>query len=261
MTWNPQQYLQFEGERLRPALDLLARVALDAPRTIVDLGCGAGNVTGMLRRRWPGARIVGVDNSEPMLAKARETTRQEREITFVAADLHAWQPPEPVDLVYSNAALHWLDDHATLFPHLAAMVAPGGTLAIQIPDNFRAPSHTAIFELAHSRRWRARLAHLVRATPVAAAAAYFGWLAPAVRTVDIWATEYLQVLPARADGEHPVAAWTRGTWLAPFLGALDAAEQREFLAAYAQRLAAAYPAGADGRTLFPFRRLFIVANR
>ena len=261
MTWNPQQYLQYEGERVRPALDLLARVPAAAPRVVVDLGCGAGNVARMLGARWPAARIIGVDNSAAMLAKARAAVDGDERYTFVAADLDAWQPDAPADVVYSNAALHWLDDHAALFPRVARMVAAGGTLAIQVPDNFGAPSHRAIFALAQSARWRGKLAHLVRATPVAAPADYFRWLAPVVQSLDVWTTEYLQVLPARPDGEHPVAAWTRGTWLVPYIAVLDADEQHEFLAAYAQALATAYPPLPDGRTLFPFRRLFIVANR
>ncbi len=246
---------------MRPALDLLVRVPMEAPRVVVDLGCGAGNVTRMLGARWPRARIVGVDNSPTMLAKARTAVGDDERYSFVEADLATWQPDAPVDVVYSNAALQWLDDHARLFPRVAGMVATGGTLAVQMPDNLRAPSHTAILALVRSDRWREKLAGLVRQAPTAAATAYFDWLAPGARVVDIWTTEYLQILEPRSDGEHPVAAWTRGTYLVPFMAVLDVAEQHEFLAAYGQALAVAYPPWADGRTLFPFRRLFIVANR
>jgi trans-aconitate 2-methyltransferase len=261
MSWDPNQYLKFEGERLRPAVDLLARIALAAPRVIVDLGCGAGNVARLLGERWPGARIVGVDGSAAMLAKARAATEGDPRFTFIEADLATWTPEAPVDLVYSNAALHWLPDHEAVFARVVAMVAAGGMLAVQMPDNFRAPSHTTIAEHARSPRWQAKLGALVRDDPVAPAAQYFRWLAPQVSTLDIWATEYLQVLPGNADDEHPVATWTKGTWLSPFLAALDGAEQREFLAHYNERLKAAYPPLPDGRVLFAFRRLFIVANR
>lgn len=261
MAWQPSQYLQYAGERLRPAVDLLARVPLDNPRTIVDLGCGAGNVTKLLGERWPAAHIVGVDNSPEMLAQARAATRNEARYTFIAAELSQWTPDTPVDLIYSNAALHWLPDHARIFARVADMVAAGGVLAVQMPDNFRAPSHTAIAVLARSERWRAKLAPIVREPPVAAAADYLGWLSPRMQAVDIWLTEYLQVLPRRDDGEHPVAAWTKGTWLVPFMAALDENERAEFLRGYMQQLALDYPARTDGRTLFPFRRLFIVANR
>src|SRR5664279_3830109 len=156
--WNPAQYLQYAGERLRPALDLLARVPLEHPRTIVDLGCGAGNVTRHLAQRWPDARIIGVDNSPAMLAQARAEMPDRSRHTFVESDLGEWRPDDPVDLLYSNAALHWLPRHATLFPELAAMVADNGVLAVQMPDNFRAPSHTAVNELAAGVRWRGKLA-------------------------------------------------------------------------------------------------------
>lgn len=261
MSWNPQQYLKFGAARLRPALDLLARVDLAAPRAIVDLGCGTGNVTRILAQRWPQAEVVGVDSSASMLDEGRAAARDLPRLRFVVADLAAWAPEAPVDLVYSNAALHWLPDHAVLFARVAAMVAPGGALAVQMPDNFGAPSHTIIAELAASVRWRAQLGALVRPSPVAPVEAYYRWLAPVCAEVDIWTTEYLQVLPAQPGGEHPVAAWTRGTWLLPFLAELDDAEAQEFLAAYASRLHAAYPVLADGRVLFPFRRVFMVANR
>jgi trans-aconitate 2-methyltransferase len=260
VPWNPAQYLQFEGERLRPALDLLTRVPLENPRTIIDLGCGSGNVTRLLGERWPNAQIVGVDSSPSMLQQARTAMLGDPRYTFVAADLAHWQPAAPADLVYSNAALHWLPDHAALFARVAAMVTPAGALAVQMPDNFRAPSHTLIAQLARSERWREQLAHIVRESPVATAAAYFGWLAPLMSTVDIWLTEYLQVLPPRSDGEHPVAAWTKGTWLVPLLEVLDEEARGAFLRDYMLLLARDYPARPDGRTLFPFRRLFIIAT-
>lgn len=260
MTWDPGQYLKFEGERLRPAVDLLARVALDAPRQIVDLGCGTGNVTRLLGERWSDAQIVGVDNSAPMLEKARAATPGVARYTYVEADLSTWNPPAPVDLVFSNAALHWLPGHAALFPRLIKAVAAGGVLAVQMPDNFRAPSHTTVADLARAPRWRAKLGALLHEAPVAPAAEYFRWLSPHAARLDVWTTEYLQVLPAGASREHPVAAWTRGTWLTPLLAVLDDDEQREFLADYSARLEIAYPVLPDGRVLFPFRRLLIVVN-
>jgi trans-aconitate 2-methyltransferase len=261
MPWNPAQYLEFADARLRPALDLLARIRLERPQTIVDLGCGTGNVTRLLAGRWPQARVVGIDSSPAMLEEARAATPDAPRCTFVAADLAQWQPDAPVDLVYSNAALHWLPDHAAVFARVAAMVAPQGVLAVQMPDNFRAPSHTLIRAIARSDRWRGRLGGIVREPPVAAPVDYFAWLAAWMATIDIWRTEYLQVLERRKDGEHPVAAWTKGTWLVPFLEALGEPDRAGFLREYMDRLAADYPPRDDGRTLFPFRRLFIVATR
>jgi trans-aconitate 2-methyltransferase len=263
MTWDPGQYLKYAGERLRPALDLMARVGLAAPSRIVDLGCGAGNVTRILAERWPHARTVGIDNSETMLAQARAAAGG-ASIAWQAADLAAWArdtPAASVDLVYSNAALHWLDDHVTLFPRLMAIVAPGGMLAVQMPSNFSAPSHVALHDVANAPRWHARLAGLVRAQPVVPAARYFDWLSPHAEQVDVWTTEYLHVLPAAKDADHPVIAWMKGTALTPFFAALDGDAQCEFVRDCAERIALAYPPRADGRVLYPFRRLFIVAAR
>ena len=261
MSWNPQRYLEFEDHRLRPAIDLLARVGLDAPRSVVDLGCGAGNVTRLLALRWPDAEVVGIDNSEAMLAKARAAASDLANVRFEARDLATVSPERSVDVVYSNATLHWLSDHASLFPRLARTVAGGGVLAVQMPRNFDAPSHVAVAEVATSERWRGRLATVVRAPPVAAAEAYFRWLEPHCASVDVWETIYLQRLAARDDGEHPVVAFVSGTWLLPFFDRLgdDADARRDFLGDYRERIARVYPREPDGSTLFPFRRLFVVA--
>jgi trans-aconitate 2-methyltransferase len=261
MSWSPAQYLQYEDARLRPALDLLARIGAETPAAVVDLGCGAGNVSLQLARRWPAARIEGVDGDAAMLERARAATAGDGRFSWTQCDLAAWRPRRSVDVLYSNAALHWLDDHARLFPALLAMVAPRGVLAVQMPDNFGAPSHQALFDVASRAPWRERLAPHVRRAPVAAMAKYHDWLEPLAASLDLWAAEYLQRLPRRADREHPVVAWTLGTALLPFLGALDGAEREAFLAAFAERVEAAYPRREDGSVLFPFRRIFIVAVR
>jgi trans-aconitate 2-methyltransferase len=261
MSWDPAQYLKYASERLRPALDLMARIPIEAPATIVDLGCGTGNVTKILAERWPRAHIVGVDNSAAMLTVARASTEGETRREWIDADIAAWAPAEPVDVAFSNAALHWHDDHAKLFPRIFGWLAPGGALAVQMPDQYAAPSHVALAAVVSSARWRDRLGPLLRRAPVAPAAAYFRLLAAAARTVDAWTTEYLHVLPPSRDGVHPVVAWTRGTALTPFLAALDADAQQAFVDDYSARIGAAYPALTDGRVLFAFRRVFIVASR
>lgn len=252
MSWDPQQYARFAGHRLRPALDLIARIPLQRPRTVIDLGCGTGNVTRILRSRWPDAHITGVDNSPQMLAEAR---RVGADIDWEQCELSAWNPAAKFDLVFSNAALHWLDDHRALFARLCARVDAGGVLAVQMPRNFGAPSHTLMHELAGSPPWRDTLAPLLRPQPVLAPQAYYDLLAGRAQTIDIWETEYLQIL----DGENPVAEWTKGTWLAPLLAALGPQQGPAFEAEYRRRVVQAYPRRADGKTLFPFRRLFIVA--
>lgn len=253
MSWNPDQYLKFSAPRLRPAIDLLAAVPSVRPGTVYDLGCGAGNVTRLLAERWPQADITGVDDSASMLAKA--ATEQAR-VRWVERGLAEWRADGPADLIYSNAALHWLPDHERLFPALLAQLAPGGVLAVQMPRNFDAPSHTLIADTVRAGPWRARLEPLLQPSPVAAPEFYFGVIAPLAERVDIWQTEYLQVL----EGTDPVKEWTKGTWLKQFLDALDPPERDAFEQDYAARLRVAYPMRADGRTLFPFRRLFIVAS-
>jgi trans-aconitate 2-methyltransferase len=252
--WDPAKYLEFAGPRLQPAVDLLARVPLASPAVVYDLGCGAGNVTRLLRARWPEAELTGVDGSAAMLAAA---AREAPGIRWVQADLAAWRATRPPEVIFSNAALHWLGDHARLFPRLLAELAPGGVLAVQMPRNHGAPSHTEMVAAAEAGPWRERLSPILRRAPVAAPAAYYDVLAPVAGHVEIWETEYLHVL----EGDNPVVEWTRGSALRPLLDALEEPDRSAFLADYARRIAAAYPRRADGRTLLPFRRLFILATR
>ena len=261
MTWDPTQYLKYSGERLRPALDLIARIPIAAPQTIIDLGCGAGNVTKLLAERWPRSRVIGVDNSAAMLERARAATDANAQHEWIEGDLANWAPRQPVDIVFSNAALHWQDEHSILFPKVFSWVAPGGALAVQMPEQYAAPSHVALSFVVNSARWRVQLGPLLRAKPVSPVADYFRVLDGAAQQVDAWTTEYLHVLPASDDGVHPVVAWVKGTALAPFLAVLDADAQRAFIEDYAARIAAAYPPLADGRVLFSFRRVFVVARR
>src|SRR5579862_721175 len=183
MSWAPEQYLKFADQRRRPAIDLLTRIGLASPARIYDLGCGAGNVTKLLAERWPAARITGVDSSQTMLDKARAETPK---IEWVEADLAQWMPDAPPDLIYSNAALHWLDDHRRLFAKLFRSLAPGGALAVQMPRNHQAPSHTGMAAAARSGSWRATLESVLRESPVLPPADYYDILAAEGVRADIW---------------------------------------------------------------------------
>jgi trans-aconitate 2-methyltransferase len=253
LVWDPTQYRKFSGHRLRAAIDLLAQVPLDAPQAIVDLGCGEGAATGLIHERWPHAELTGVDSSAEMLKVAAQELPNVR---WQQADVGAWQPAAPVDLLFSNATLHWLERHDLLFPRLLEAIKPGGVMAVQMPRNFSAPSHTLIEEVARDGPWRDKLAPLLRPNPAGPPELYYDVLAPRVAQLNIWETEYLQIL----DGQNPVAEWTKGTWLRPLLAALAPAEAQAFEAEYRARIARAYPSQKDGRTLYPFRRLFIVAR-
>jgi len=235
-------------------MDLLGRIPLEAPQRIYDLGCGSGKATALLHARWPGARVTGVDSSSAMLEAAR---REFPLLEFRQADLARWSPAEPADLLYSNAALHWLDDHPALFPRLMAALRPGGVLAVQMPRNHDQPSHLAMLAAAEAGPWLSVLRPLLRPSPVAAPAAYHALLRPLAQRVDVWETVYLHEL----RGGNPVAEWTKGTALKPLLDALDGPQRAGFEAAYRSRVASAYPPTASGETLFPFRRLFLVAER
>lgn len=254
MQWDPSQYLRFASHRLRPAVELLQRVTLDAPRRVYDLGAGAGNVTALLAGRWPEAQVIGVDSSAEMLQRAAlEAPR----LRFEQADLNDFVPETPADLLFSNAVLHWLGDHRSLLTRWMGCLEPGGVLAVQMPNNFREPSHTAIADVVRNGPWRSRLEATMRSAPVANPAFYLDFLAPLSASLDVWETVYYHVL----EGVDPVREWTGSTALAPVLAHLEGAEREAFEADYTARLSHAYPRRADGRTVFPFRRLFIVATR
>jgi trans-aconitate 2-methyltransferase len=256
MQWDPRQYLAFANQRLRPALELLARIPLEAPARAIDLGCGTGTVTGYLRGRWPSAELAGVDNSPEMLAQAAQAAVAGPPVRWEQADLATWRPAEPCDVIYSNAALHWIGDHAAQFPRLVRLLAPGGVLAVQMPRNFSAPSHVLMTTAAQAGPWRERLRGRMHAAPVADPAVYYDLLAPLCKSVDVWETEYQQVLM----GENPVAEFTKGSWLKSLLDALDEPERSQFEAVYRKLVLEAYPKRHAGHTLFPFKRLFIVAQ-
>jgi len=254
--WDPAVYERYKTYRDRPALDLMLRLPRDLrPREIWDLGCGTGEHAAVLKRRHPGAQVHGLDSSPEMLAEA--LARSDK-VEWLRADIASFDPPIPPDLIFTNAALHWLSDHEDLFPRLAGMLASGGVLACQMPMSFEASWHVAMRETAADGPWAARLADVRGVRQVAPAEAYYDWLAPLVADLDIWSTVYLHVL----QGDDPVVDWMRGTGLRPFLQALDGPEQETaFLDAYRVRLAKLFPPRADGATLLPFPRLFIVARR
>ncbi len=275
MPWDPDQYRIFADERSRPFYDLLGRVPPMRVRTAVDLGCGSGELTRELLVRWPGARVVGVDNSPEMLARAEAAcpdlpgTAASPRVTFVLADLAGWAPEAPVDLVFTNAALQWVPDHDRLLPALAAMVAPpsevaagggpapGGVLAIQMPGNFDAPSHRVIDEMVRDRRWAAELAGVARSGgSVRALQWYVERLHALGFAVDAWETTYIHIL----RGENPVLEWVRGTALRPLLDRLTPERSPAFESELGARLEREYPKRGE-ITLFPFRRLFLVARR
>ena len=251
--WDPQQYEQFRDARKRPFFELLARVPASTPSTVVDLGCGTGDLTLTLAERWPGAHVTGVDSSEAMIAEALRRPAHPR-VHFAPGDLAAWRPPAPLDVLVSNAALHWVPDHATLLTHLVGQLAPRGVLAFQVPANFQEPSHLRVDEVRALPRFAPALAS-VRRGHAESLAFYESTLARLGFSVDAWETAYLQVLP----GEDAVLQWLLGTTLRPVLAALGE-RSANFLDTLRPLLRQDYPAAPHG-TPFLFRRRFVVAAR
>jgi trans-aconitate 2-methyltransferase len=255
MSWSAAQYLKFERERTRPVRDLVTRIPNSEVLSAADIGCGPGNSTEVLRERYPGARITGIDSSPDMIEAAHKRLP---DVAFEVADIRDWRPKPPLDIILANAALQWVPDHETLFPALAAKLGPGGALAVQMPDNLDEPSHRLMREAAGEGPWAAKLKEAAAARAERHNADwYFRLLRPHAPRIDIWRTTYFHPLA----GARAIVEWLKGTGLRPFLDPLDESEREAFLARYEGRIANAYRAEADGTVLLPFPRLFVIAAR
>jgi trans-aconitate 2-methyltransferase len=260
MDWDADLYDRFADERTRPARDLLSRVFVRHPRTVIDLGCGTGTSTELLAHRWPDAELVGIDSSSAMLEAARERVP---DACFELGDVEGFAADNAAhtqrcDVVFANAVLHWVPDHVTLLPRLLEHVAPGGALALQVPDNDDEPSHRLMRVVADDDRWRARLARAAGArTAIASLEQLHAWLARSGVAVDVWRTTYIHALA----GPDAIVDWFRATGLRPFLTPLDEREREAFLSDYLHRLVRAYPRDEAGRVLLRFPRTFAVAHR
>ncbi|MGO4328701.1 trans-aconitate 2-methyltransferase [Cupriavidus sp. 2TAF22] len=256
MTWSAKQYVKFENERTRPVRDLLAAVPGREPRRAVDIGCGPGNSTEVLAACFPGASVAGLDSSPDMIEAARKRLP---DLEFEVAGIESWDNPGPYDLILANAVLQWLPEHDRLLPALAAKLAPGGSLAIQVPDTLDTPAHRLMREVAADGPWAGKLAAAAQArTTLARPAWYYALLRAHCSTVDVWQTTYHHALEG---GPAAIVEWFKGTGLRPFIDPLDEAERGAYLERYTAEVARAYPALADGSVLLPFPRFFIVATR
>ena len=253
--WDASQYLRFEDERTRPPADLLARVPLSEPKRCIDLGCGPGNSTELVARRFPKALTEGLDASPDMLEKARERLP---DLSFVLGDVATWSDAAGYDLIFANAVLQWLPEHEALFPRLARSLAPGGCLAVQMPNNLMEPSHVAMREVAAEAPWAEKLATAkAERSAIGSFGDYRRWLAAAGCRVDIWQTTYVHALA----GIEAIAEWFKSTGLKPYLDRLTPAEREIFIERYLEHIAPGYPVESEGKVLLRFPRLSIVAVR
>jgi trans-aconitate 2-methyltransferase len=252
--WNADQYLKFSSHRDRPFFDLIGQIpSTFQPQHIADLGCGTGHLTAALLERFSTAQIIGIENSPSMLDQAVQ--HQQARLEFINADLRTWQPAKKLDLIVSNAALQWVSDHQNLLPQLVDLLEPNGVLAVQMPANFDAPSHTILHNLI--LEYKAHLPQmLLEPRHSHSADWYIQMLNELGLTVNAWETTYMQVL----HGKNPVLEWVKGTALRPVLTALEPSLQPAFLQQYQEKLLEAYPKQSFG-TLFPFRRLFFIAQK
>jgi trans-aconitate 2-methyltransferase len=252
--WLPEDYLRFADERTRPARDLVARIPLKAPELIYDLGCGPGNSTALLREAYPQAKLVGLDNSTTMLAKARHDLPQ---VQFIEGDLAAWPGDPNADLLYANASFQWVPDHASVLLGLLKGLKTGGVLALQMPDNLAEPSHRMMRETAETGPWTGLLRNAAGAREVIRTPnEYYTLLKPHCRSLDVWHTAYTHVL----NGVQGIVDFVHTTGLRPYLDPLGEAMRGEFIDAYRTKLVMAYPAMLDGKVLMRFPRLFLVAQ-
>lgn len=255
MKWNATRYLRYGSERTRPAADLIARIKLDAPRNIVDIGCGPGNSTSLLWQHWPESAVLGIDNSPEMIDAAR-TTYPERQWSL--CDAADWSPQDQFDLVYSNAALQWLPNHRELLRRLFGYVNDGGALAFQIPSSTYATVRELIFDISRKPEWNDRMSRPRSVLTMESPAFYYDALASDANSLDLWETEYMHVLESKPE----IVDWIASTGLRPFLDALDTEMERNtFTSELLRRVDDAYDTRSDGRVLFPFRRTFVIAYR
>ena len=253
--WNPQLYLKFADQRGRPAADLIAQIQLENPKRIIDLGCGTGNSTERLHQRWPTADITGLDSSPAMLRQARNN---HPEWVWIESTIEDWSPTAAYDLIFSNAALHWVPQHESLFSRLFQQLAPQGVMAVQMPHNSHSPAHQALRRIATDPHWSALLAAAMESTFVQPPDFYYRVLRKSASRLNIWETEYLQIM----DGPRAVLDWLRSTAMRPYLQRLPNDSQRQrFEAMCLAEFERFYPADDQGKTLFPYRRLFIVSYR
>jgi trans-aconitate 2-methyltransferase len=253
--WDPDQYLQFKHERTQPSIDLVARIQMDEPKTIIDIGCGPGNSTQILLKRWPRADIVGLDSSEKMIQKARQDYPHQK---WVVGDASMVDKRQTYDIVFSNAVIHWLPDHDILLKRLFQLVNESGILAVQVPVNQESPLYKSILSVAKNGKWSAFTAGSEAPITYHSADFYYGRLSLYTKEITIWETIYYHIM----NSHQELIDWYKSTAMKPYLISLPTDESRaEFEKEILIECKAAYPLQRDGKILYPFKRLFFTARK
>ncbi|MCU0120374.1 methyltransferase domain-containing protein [Pseudomonas sp. B2M1-30] len=257
--WDAKAYQQFSRLRQQPVNELLDRVRVENPRHIYDLGCGTGIATRLLAERWPRAQLQGIDSSEEMLREARCLPIK---ASWQQCDLLDWKPESQADLLFAAAVLHFIDDHEQLLPRLLGYLSPGGCLAAHMPNWRDALWYRLMLDTLEdggpggTPLGTTQLRQRMAARPLLRLKDYYRLLAPVTRSLEIWESRQLQVV----DGKSPVYDWVRVSALRQVMLGLDKEEQARFIYHFVMRVHKHYPQESDGHTLFPFKRIFIVAR-
>lgn len=252
--WNPELYLKFRNERTQASTDLVSRINVDSPGSIIDIGCGPGNSTQVLAGRWPGSRITGLDNSPSMIEKAKMDYPSQE---WILADVMDIVPSVKYDLVFSNATIQWIPGHKKLIESLWGIVNARGALAVQIPLFRMMPVHDAI-EQAAASGWAHETRGVSELFTCHNPGFYYDVLASLSVSVDMWVTDYFHVMGSHSD----IVDMMKSTGMKPYLERLESEKAKlEFESAVTRNINDAYPAQENGRVLFPFKRLFFIAYK
>ena len=253
--WNPNGYLKFRNERTQPSIDLVSRIEMINPSSIVDIGCGPGNSTQVLFERWPHADIIGLDNSQEMIAKAKSDYPERK---WVLANVAHYDPKRTFDIVFSNATLQWVQDHERLIPRLYRFLKPGGALAVQIPANKESPIHRSLLEVSRDSRWSQFTGDCDQRLNYQSAPYYYDILVNLSSRIDLWETTYYHIL----SDYQALIEWYRSTGMRPFLERLpDDRCRRQFEDEVLNGCRESYQVQKDGKLLYPFQRIFFIAYK
>ena len=254
-TWDSEQYLKFEKERTQPSIDLVSKIQIDSPKNIVDVGCGPGNSTAVLKSHWPSANISAFDNSSEMLQHARKT---DPTIDWFQADITSWIPDKKYDLIFSNAVFQWVPDHEIIFPKFVSFLNDGGALAVQMPAHFDSPLHELLVKVSENEKWKHITSKARKRLEMKNPEFYYDFLAPIVSKIDIWKTEYYH----EVDSVHSIIEWFRGTGMRPFLEALNnESDKLDFEDELFREYEKVYKKRINKKVLMPFRRFFFVGYK